>query len=131
MSKVKVIDLKSHIENTSEQKYTSYRDNISKAVLEGPKGVIAINDDASYQLLESIDDTIHIEVALNDGNIKFAPEGMADEKLSVLLTDAPVTEQPLNEYVLTFDEYIEECYNELLKSIKKIGLNPDDFKRKQ
>ena len=128
MSNVKIIDIKSLIEKSTEGKHTSYQIH-NTAVLEGPTGVIAIDNDACHQILENSQETIQINAVLNDGAIKMHPEGVTDASIEELLKDAPVTEQPLVEYIQWFGSRIEYNYRELLKSIESIGLNPDDFKK--
>jgi hypothetical protein len=128
MTKAKIIDLKTFVETTTEGKYTAFQHH-DLAIIEGPKGVIVSDDEGIHTVELSTADKIQIAVQYNNETLAMMPEGMGDEFIGVLLESNHINEQPLNQYIKTFGDRIESNYQELLESIKEIGLDPEDFKR--
>lgn len=124
---IKVINLKSFVEEKSEDKYTSHGQS-TLGIIEGPKGTIITHDDAYHQLETEGDIDIQLPVVLNDGEVKLMPEGMGEEKLDTILKHDSTTEQTLYNFIQNFGSRIESNIKLLKKSIEEIGLNPDDFK---
>lgn len=128
MKTAKIIDLKKYVETATEGKYTTHQIH-SLAIIEGPKGIIITDEDAVNMIEDSLDNLIDIHVKYNNDTIAMLPEGKGQESIANLLEKAPVTEQPVNEYIREFGDRLSQNYNYLLESIEEIGLNPVDYKK--
>ena len=127
MSKAKIIDIKSFVENTTDDKYTTFQEH-SVAIIEGPKGLIITDEDGIHSVEQSMETCIEIYVKYNNDSTPLMPEGSGEQTVQHLLANAPVTEQPIAEYIRKFGSRIEANFKGILKSIEEIGLNPDDYK---
>ncbi len=128
MSTVKVLNLKELIETSTKGTHTTYG-NDTIAILTGPRGIIVTDNEGIHTIQESIDCTIDYNMVKNDGEFKVMPEFIGNEKLSVLLEHAPISEVPLKAYIRTFGSRIESNYSTLLDSIDIIGIDSSKYNR--
>lgn len=125
---IKVINLKSFVEEKSGGKHTSHGPS-TMGIIKGPKGTIITFDDAYHDVKSDDNIDINLPVVLNNGQIKLMPEGFAQEPLQDILKHVSTTEQPLYNFIQRFGSRIESNIKMLKKSIEQIGLNPNDFEQ--
>jgi hypothetical protein len=128
MKSVNTYNLKEAIEKANDGKRTC-RDN-EIAIIEGSGGVVVVNSDGVHWNFKSMKDDITIELFdKKPGTIAMFPSAEAKCPLDALVERCEPTVQPLHEFVRRFGSRIETNYNILLKSLKGIGLIPDDYPR--
>ena len=128
MSKIKVIDLISYVEDNTSNKFTAYRD-MTMGIIQGPKGVIVTDDEACHTIETEENFELQIALTQNDGKIALMPHSIAAVGIEQALEEATVTEMPLREYIREFGSRLEMNYGLLLDSIREVGLDPDDFEQ--
>ncbi len=113
-------------------------------VIEGPKGVLVVENDACYYKLGSVGRDFQVdlgkvpEVKVDENGkerkqISLMPSASITRPLKDYLDDCRekgcTTEGPLTGFVRRFGGRIENNYSVLLDSIEEIGLNPKDYPR--
>ena len=127
MEKVKAYNLKEMVETSWDGAFTSHVKEI--VIIDGRKGFIVSDDEAVHEVFKNEDEKYHLDVYPNDGKIHMFPVNTVDIPLSFIKANAPCREVELTESVRHFGRRIEGNYELLLKSIKQIGLDPNNYKR--
>lgn len=123
---VKVYNIKEMVEKESEGKFTARE---SLAIIEGRKGIIVTDCEAVHEVYKSEDEKYNIALYPNDGAMHLFPSAEVNLTLRFIKEKGKYQECELTEFVRHFGSRIECNYNLLLKSIKQIGLTPDNYKR--
>ena len=128
MSKVKVYNIKEMVETKWDGAFTSHVKEI--AIIEGKNGIIVSDDEAIHEVFKNEDEKYHLDVYQNDGKMHLFPVNSAELPFAFIKANAPCREIELTESIRHFGSRIEGNYGLLLKSIKEIGLDPENYKRK-
>lgn len=98
-------------------------------IIEGPKGIIISDNDAVHHLFPGRDYEVKLQVAeKKEDMVSLFPSHSLPIKIGELM-ECSHEEKELGQAVRKFGGRIETNYLILLKSIKEIGLNPDDYPR--
>ena len=126
--KVKKYNIKKLIE-TAHPTHTTFRED-SIVVLIGTKGVIVVDTEGVHQVHSTIEDGYEIEVVKipEPNRVPMMPDAIVKASIKELM-EADSEDVELGEYVRKFGSRLEKNYDILLKSIKQIGLDPNDYPR--
>lgn len=99
-------------------------------IIEGPKGIIISDNDAVHHLFPCRDYEVKLQVVekQEEGVIALFPSHSLSVKIGELM-ECDHKEKELGQVVRRFSDRIERNYLTLLKSIKEIGLNLNDYPR--
>ena len=141
MKKVKVTDLSVYLAKKSigkqmEERGLEVRDVLAIVVNEANGKAIITDNDAVHNLV-TLDEKISFDLfekmkKREDGSqvISLGPAARVTMTVAELLEGA-TDEVELSDFVRRFGHRIETNYRILLKSIKEIGLDPEDYPRKE
>jgi hypothetical protein len=119
--KVIVYDLSQLVTQTTGEPYCGIE--WKNALIVGPDKVI-LTDTEGCHSIHGKDEYVHVTSFVTKQIVAIPIEKMINRSYAV-----PVDEVELRIFVRTFGDRIENNYRLLLKSIKEIGLNPDDYPR--
>jgi len=130
MKQVKVYNVAKFIEdNCDDRNLTAYGTDASWAILEGPDGILVVDNEAVHYKFGSGVDQCEIDCCKNDGGMYMMPSCTATVYVAAVMSEAETHMEPLGSFVRRFGSRIEHNYDLLLQSIKGIGLNPQDYPR--
>jgi hypothetical protein len=127
MQNIKVYNIGEYIKKVCTDKCVHYHDKL--AIIHSDTGCVVFDYEGVGWKPESIEEKVTMGVvdAKFDG-ISIVPQYTVDLKVKDLLT-AEYKEMPLTQF-LTKYKYNCRCtrnFNDILKTITEIGLNPDDY----
>ena len=129
---VKVYDTKKLVEELTGKEWTTFTFSHDYAIIEGPKGVVVTCGEGVGFKADSPADTMSIGVQRpREGKrIPLMAEGSIELPISEVMEKAPVRRMTLRKYIRKFGARLERNYEEILWSLKEIGLDPANYPRK-
>lgn len=136
MKKVKVTDLNSFFDKELkiDKMGLEVRGDIG-IIFNEETGTAILTDKEAIHSLHPLDEEISFnlyEKNQPDKNgvtkIAIMPKARASSTMQELM-DGATSEMALSDYITEFGQRIRENHKTLLKTIKEVGLNPDDFKK--
>jgi len=131
MKKIKIYDVNSLIVgNTGDLELEVFGTRQELAVIEGPEGFVV----TCYEGVHFVEDSKEGMIPLgltpirDDDAVAMFPSHKVEIPIEDIL-EAPHREQPLGDYIRRFGHRLEANYAQLLRSIKKVGLDPSDYPR--
>jgi len=105
-------------------------------VLVGPKGVVCFGTEGVGWKLDSMDDTMELDVRKKahkneSGNmvIPMFPHARISGTVAEIIERCESTEEEMDTFVRTFGSRLECNYRDLLRAIAEIGLDPKEYPR--
>jgi hypothetical protein len=121
-------DIDNILKDKTEDKW-GFVGNKEWIIIEGPKGIIISDNEAVHHIFPGRDYEVKLHVVeKQEGVTSLFPSHSLPVKIGELM-ECPHKEKELGQAVRRFGGRIEANYLTLLKSIKEIGLNSNDYPR--
>ena len=130
MTKVKVYNIKEMVERESEHKFRPRESTL--AIIETDKGIIVTDNEAVHALYDNTDSEYEVQLfkITKKNTIEIIPTATVDIPINYIKENATCQEVELTEFVRYFSDRIECSYQNLLRTLKGCGLNPNNYQRK-
>lgn len=130
MAKVKIYNVKKFVAEHVGEPWECYRDNELAVIINGNRAIVTGDEavHAMFDLSTSEKMKVYLEKK-KENSFSMFPESSVDLPVQEFVDKSEYREDELTNFVRRFGSRIEGNYRILLRSIKEIGLDPDNYPR--